>query len=196
MTPPDIAITASKQAGYDAHEIVRLIDVLRAGNDDAIFLGINRAKAAPTAITVQGALFTRLHLVVCRHFTPPRKGDYSAATAFDILEDQAVVEKLAVLGIRLEQVKGWRLIWKVWNRNPLVQKMMHLRNKELAHVSFLNPDIPKPMISEMFDFSEETARQLFQLAKTMRCESTDMEFERKEQKKSAEAFWGVWKTPT
>jgi len=196
MTSAEIAIVAAKQAGYDAHEIVRLIDVLRAGNDDEIFPGINRAKAAPTAITVQGALFTRLHLVVCRHFAPPRKGDYSAATAFDILEDQAVVNKLAPTGVRPEQVKEWRLIWEVWSRNPLVQKMMHLRNKELAHVSFLNPDIPKPMISELFEFSEETARQLFQLAKTLHCGSTDFDFERKEQKKSAEAFWGVWKTPT
>src|SRR5258708_8889460 len=65
MNPAEIAIIAAKQAGYDAHEIVRLIDVLRAGNDDEIFPGINRANAAPTAITVHGALFTRLPLVVC-----------------------------------------------------------------------------------------------------------------------------------
>jgi hypothetical protein len=188
MTPAELVIIAAKQAGYDAH-----IDVLRAGNDKEIFPEINRRKAAPTAITVQGALFTRLHLVVCRHLSPPRKGDYSAATAFDLLADDALVDELKTAGVRPEQVKEWRLIWEVWNRNPRKEKIIHLRNKELAHLSFLDPSIPKPLINELFDFSEEAARELYQLAKTLKCDQADMEFERKEQKKSAEAFWGVWK---
>ncbi|MGY4509589.1 hypothetical protein [Bradyrhizobium sp. USDA 3650] len=130
MKPVEIAVIAAKQAGYDAHELVRIIDVLRAGNQKEIFPEINRRGAAPTAITVQGALFTRLHLVVCRHLGTPRKGDYSAATAFDILKDEALVNELVPSGVRPEQVKDWRLIWEVWNRNPRVKKIMHLRNKE------------------------------------------------------------------
>ena len=137
MSPAEIAIVAAKQAGYDAHEIVRLVDVLRAGNDKEIFPEINRRKAAPTAITVQGALFTRLHLVVCRHFSPPRNGDYSAATAFELLADEIVLEELSATGVRPEEVRNWRLIWEVWQRSPQLKQVIHLRNKELAHLSFI-----------------------------------------------------------
>jgi hypothetical protein len=45
----------------------------------------------------------------------------------------------------------------------------------------------------MFDAAQTTAMLLDTLAQALGCASTDMEFERKEQRKSAEAFWGIWK---
>jgi hypothetical protein len=95
--------------------------------------------------------------------------------------------------VRPEEVREWRLIWEVWNRNPALKQVIHLRNKEIAHLSFLDPNIPKPLISQLFDISEETARELYQLARVLRCNQTDMDFDRNEQRKSAEAFWGIWK---
>ena len=47
----------------------------------------------------------------------------------------------------------------------------------------------------MFDVGEVTAMLLDELARAVGTAPTDLIFERKEQKKSAEAFWGIWKPP-
>jgi hypothetical protein len=109
MTPIEHLTTATKQACYDANEIARLIDILRAGNDKDVFPEINRRKAAPTAIQIQNALFTRLHLVVCRHYGPVRDDDYSAGTAFKYLQDPSVMDELVRTGSRRELLKDWCL---------------------------------------------------------------------------------------
>jgi hypothetical protein len=193
MTPIEIVIIAGKQASYDANEIVRLIDVLRAGNDKEIFPEINRRKASPTAITVQNALFTRLHTVVCRHYGPVRDGDYSAATAFKLLDDANNVEQASEDGGNKEQIKNWRLMWEVFSRDPKLKAYVHIRNKDVAHLAFKDPNIQPPIIREMFDVAQTTAMLLDKLAQALGCTTTDMEFERKEQRKSAEAFWGIWR---
>jgi HEPN superfamily AbiU2-like protein len=145
MTPIEIVIIAGKQASYDANEIVRLIDVLRAGNDKEIFPEINRRKAAPTAITVQNALFTRLHTVVCRHYGPVRDGDYSAGTAFKLLDDASIVEQANQEDGNKDQIKNWRLMWDVYSRDPKLKAYIHIRNKEVAHLAFKDPSItPSP----------------------------------------------------
>jgi hypothetical protein len=194
MTPIEIVIIAAKQASYDANEIVRLIDVLRAGNDKDIFPEINRRKAAPTAITVQNALFTRLHTVVCRHYGPVRDGDYSAGTAFKLLDDADILEQIIHDGGNRDQIKDWRLMWEVYSRDPKLKAYIHIRNKDVAHLAFKDPNIQPPIIREMFDAAQTTAMLLDRLALTLGCTITDVEFERKEQRKSAEAFWGIWKT--
>lgn len=193
MTPIEHLTTATKQACYDANEIVRLIDILRAGNDKEVFPGINRRKAAPTAIQIQNALFTRLHLVVCRHYGPVRDDDYSAGTAFKYLQDASVVDELVRTGSKRELIKDWCLKWEVYSRDPKLQAYIHIRNKDVAHLAFKNPNIILPVIKEMFDVGEVTAMLLDELARAVGTAPTNMEFERKEQKKSAEAFWGIWK---
>jgi hypothetical protein len=194
MTPVEHLTTAAKQACYDANEIVRLIDVLRAGNDKEIFPEINRRKAAPTAIQILNALFTRLHLVVCRHYGPVRDDDYSAGTAFKYLSDPVVVDELVRTGSRREILNDWRLKWEVYGRDPKLKAYIHIRNKEVAHLAFKNPNIQPPIIKEMFDAGETTAMLLDELARAVGCSRVTLEFERKEQKKSAEAFWGIWKS--
>ena len=193
MTPIEIVIIAGKQASYDANEIVRLIDVLRAGNDKEIFPEINRRKAAPTAITIQNALFTRLHTIVCRHYGPVRAGDYSAGTAFKLLDDPNIVDQAIDDGGNRGQIKDWRLMWGVYGRDPKLQAYIHIRNKDVAHLAFRDPTIQPPIIREMFDAAQTTAMLLDNLAQALGCTTTDMEFERKEQRKSADAFWGIWK---
>jgi len=193
MTPIEHLTTATKQACYDANEIVRLIDILRAGNNSDIFPEINRRKAAPTAIQIQNALFTRLHMVVCRHYGPVRDDDYSAGTAFKYLSDPNVVDELVRTGSRRELLSDWRLKWEVYGRDPKLQAYIHIRNKDVAHLAFRNPNIVLPVIREMFDAGEVTAMLLDELARAVGTANTDMTVERKEQKKSAVAFWGIWK---
>jgi hypothetical protein len=84
-------------------------------------------------------------------------------------------------------------MWDVYSRDPELKAYIHLRNKEVAHLAFKDPNIQGPIIREMFDAAQTTAMLLDTLAKALGCSATDMEFERAEQRKSAEAFWGVWK---
>ena len=193
MTPIEHLTTATKQACYDANEIVRLIDILRAGNDKEVFPEINRRKAAPTAIQIQNALFTRLHLVVCRHYGPVRDDDYSAGAAFKYLQDTALLDELVRTGSTLQMLKDWCLKYEVYGRDPKLNAYIHIRNKDVAHLAFKNPNIILPVIKEMFDVGEVTAMLLDELARAVGTAPTDIAFERKEQKKSAEAFWGIWK---
>jgi hypothetical protein len=193
MDPEFIVVRAATQAFFDANEIVRLIDILRAGNNPDVFPEINRRKAGPTAITIQLSLFTRLHMVVCRHYTPTRKGDFSARAAFEHLEDQDVYKKVVDVGADKKLLDDVRLMWSVYSQDPNIAAYIHLRNKFVAHLSDENPDIPKPLVREIFGIGETSARLFDQLARAVHATTTDFEFERTEQRKSAEAFWGIWK---
>jgi hypothetical protein len=194
LTAIEIVIIAAKQASYDANEIVRLIDVLKSWQRQRHFPRDKPAQSSPTAITVQNALFTRLHTVVCRHFGPVRDGDYSAGTAFKLLDDADILEQVIRDGGNRDQIKDWRLMWEVYSRDPKLKAYIHIRNKDVAHLAFKDPNIQPPIIREMFDAAQTTAMLLDKLALALGCTITDIEFERKEQRKSAEAFWGIWKT--
>ena len=84
-------------------------------------------------------------------------------------------------------------MWEVYSRDPKLQPYIHTRNKDVAHLAFKDQNIQPPIISEIFGAAETAARLLDELARTLRWNNTDMEYERKEQSKSAAAFWGIWK---
>jgi hypothetical protein len=193
VTPAHTVIRAATQTFFDGNEIVRLIDILRAGNQPSIFPEINRRRTAPTVITIQNALFTRLHLVVCRHYSPTRKGDFSARAAFELLKDPDVFNQILKVGANRPLLEEAQLIWEVYSKDAKLQSYIHLRNKFIAHLSDEDPTIKKPLISEVFGIAETTARLFDQLARAVHCETTSFEFERAEQRKSADAFWSIWK---
>lgn len=194
MSDSHTVIRAATQAFYDANEIVRIIDLLRVGNDPAIIEEINRRHAAPTAKTIQLSLFTRLHMVVCRHYGPVRKGDYSARAAFELLDKPEVLKSILEIGVDEPLLKDARIIWPVWSRDPNLRAYMHLRNKFVAHLSDEDPSVKVPLIKEIFSIGGTSARLFDQLARAIHCTTTNFEFERKQQHKSALAFWSIWKT--
>lgn len=193
MDPEFIVIRAATQAFFDANEIVRLIDILRAGNQPEVFPEINRRKAAPTVMSIQTALFTRMHMVVCRHYGPVRKGDYSARAAFNELDKADVYQDIVRIGADSKLLDEVRLMWSICSKDQNIAAYIHLRNKFVAHLSDEDPSIRKPVIREIFGIGETSARLFDQLARAVHATTTDFEFERKEQLKSAEAFWGIWK---
>jgi hypothetical protein len=193
VTPAHTVIRAATQAFFDGNEIVRLIDILRAGNQPSIFAEINRRRAVPTVITIQNALFTRLHMVVCRHFGPTRNGDFSAKAAFELLKDPKVFNQILEIGANRVLLEGAQLIWKAHSKDPKLQSYIHLRNKFIAHLSDEDPAIEKPLIRDIFGIAETAARLFDQLARAVHRETPNFEFERAEQHKSAEAFWSIWK---
>jgi AbiU2 len=193
VMPAHTVIRAATQAFFDGNEIVRLIDILRAGNQPSIFAEVNNRKAGPTAITIQNALFTRLHIVVCRHYGRTRKGDFSARTAFELLKDPDVFNQILEVGGNSAMLGEAQLIWKVYSKDAKLQSYIHLRNKFIAHLSDEDPAIAKPVISDIFGIAETTALLFDLLARGVHCETTSFEFERAEQRKSADAFWSIWK---
>jgi hypothetical protein len=135
MTPAHAVVRAATQAFFDANEIVRLIDILRAGNQPSIFAEINHREAAATVYTIQNSLFTRLHTVVCRHYAPARKGDFSASAAFELLDDPEVLKEILRVGADKPLLEEVRLMWNVFSKDPSLQAYIHLRNKFIAHLS-------------------------------------------------------------
>ena len=65
----------------------------------------------------------------------------------------------------------------------------NIRNKDVAHLAFKDPNIGPPIIRKMFDAAQTTAMLLDKLAQALGCTGIDMEFERKEQHKCADTFW-------
>ena len=193
MDPEFIIVRAATQAFYDANEIVRLIDILRAGNNPDVFPEINRRKVGPTVITIQNSLFTRLHMVVCRHYMHVRSGDFSARAAFEALDDPDAYQKVIDVGADKKLLDEVRLMWRIYSKDPNIAAYIHLRNKFVAHLSDEDPSIKKPLVREIFEIAETSARLFDQLARAVHATTTDFEFERKEQLKSAQAFWGIWK---
>jgi len=147
---------------------------------------------APRVRPVPSAML-RMHTVVCRHYGPVRDNDYSAGIAFKLLEDPNILEQPAQDGGNLDQIKNWWLMWEVYSRDPKLRDYIHIRNKDVAHLAFKEPNIRPPIIREMFDAAQTTAMLLDKLAQALGCTAIDMEFERKEQRKSADAFWGIRK---
>jgi hypothetical protein len=58
----------AKKAFVDAVEILSLVAVLEAGNNNGSSEALNKAGAGRAAGHVQRALFTRLQVIVARHY--------------------------------------------------------------------------------------------------------------------------------
>jgi hypothetical protein len=107
--------------------------------------------------------------------------------AFTLLEEPNIMEQAAQEGGNIDQIKSWRSMWEVYSRDPKLRGYIHIRNKDVAHLAFKDPNIRPPIIQEMFDAAQTTAMLLDKLAQALGCTIIDMEFERNEQRKSADA---------
>ena len=67
-----------------------LIEVLEAANGNGVSKSLNDAKAGRAATHIQRALFTRMHMIIARHYMPHRRDDLTAGRAFELLQDAKV----------------------------------------------------------------------------------------------------------
>ena len=180
------------QAMTDAIEIRALIETVEAGNNKEITAAINKAKAGRAADHVQRSLFTRMHLIVARHYFPPRDGDLHAKRAFELLKDGTIRDEVADIPELQKELKIAEKLWEKCNKSELLEPFMHFRNKQLAHWAELDHEVPIPLYKEVFDFSRMTAAMLAQLMRATGIAMVSLESQIPAYTESAANFWKPW----
>jgi len=87
MPEGDTVRAIARNCFTDAVEALSIIEVLEAANGNGVSKSLNEAKAGRAAAHIQRALFSRMHIIVSRHFLPARKDDLTAMRAFELLAD-------------------------------------------------------------------------------------------------------------
>jgi HEPN superfamily AbiU2-like protein len=183
----------AKTAFIDAAEILSIVEVLTAANKNGVTEKLNAAGAGRAAGHIQRALFTRLHIIVARHYTPLHKDDICAGQAFKLLKDDKLREEVAAndIGNRLAAAID---AWAACNADERLKAYMHVRHKMLAHLATPDPDIPIPMYDEVLAIAKNTAACINHLANGVGIISLEIETQIPAQKESALAFWAPWKS--
>jgi hypothetical protein len=187
-TVREIAATAFT----DAVEMLSILEVLNAGNKNGVTENLNAAGAGRAAGHIQRALFTRLHIIVARHYMPLHKDDICAGQAFKLLRNEKLRDELAAndLDGRIASAVD---AWSACNADERLKAYMHVRHKMLAHLATPDPDIPIPMYDEVLAIARNTAACINHLANGVGVIGLEIETQIPAQKKSAEAFWAPWK---
>jgi AbiU2 len=182
----------AKTAFIDAVEILSIIEVLTASNKNGVTEKLNAAGAGRAAGHIQRALFTRLHIIVARHYTPLHKDDICAGQAFKLLRNEKLRDELAAndLGGRLGSAVD---AWAACNADERLKAYMHVRHKMLAHLATPDPDIPIPMYDDVLAIARNTAGCINHLANGLGVVGLEIETQIPAQKESADAFWVPWK---
>jgi hypothetical protein len=153
------------------------------------YKALNDAKAGRAAAHIQRALFTRMHIIISRHFQPIHSDDLTANRAFKLLKDAKV--RAAAVSDEASMAEA-EAQWKACNEDASLDAYIHLRHKFLAHLAEPKPGIPIPMYKEVFDIARNTAKCFGELAKGTGIVELEIETQIPAQKESAAAFWKPW----
>lgn len=188
QTVRDIA----KNCFVDAVEILSLIEVLEAANGNGTSEKLNAGGAGRAAAHIQRALFTRLHIIVSRHYLLARANDLHAKKAFELLEN-ADVRAGVTSPEREARLAQAEASWKNCLNDSRIEAYIHLRNKFIAHLSKPTEGQPIPMYGEVLEIARNTARCFNDLANGAGIVSLEIDTQIPAQKEAAEAFWKPWK---
>jgi hypothetical protein len=183
----------SASAFTDSIESLALIEILEAANGNGIHVEINKAGAGFAANEVKMSLFTRIHILISRAYSKnSRERDLNAEQAMNLLKEESVFEEVQngkhSRGLLEEAME-------MWNRNRgnhLYQRFMEFRDTQLVHFSERNPDIPTPLVKDIFDFTRLTTTALERLANGTGVVGLTLESQIPGHRKSAELFWKPW----
>jgi hypothetical protein len=193
MFKQQIVREIAKMAFVDAVEILSIIEVLEAANGNGVSQALNEKGAGRAASHIQRALFTRLHIIVARHYLPARKDDLHAARAFELLKNSDV--RAGVTSdereARLAQAEA---DWEKCCADERLDSYLHLRHKFLAHLAKPKEGVPVPMYGEVLEIARNTANCFNNLANGTGIVTLEVETQITAQKESAAAFWAPWRT--
>jgi hypothetical protein len=187
-TVREIAATAFT----DAVEMLSIIEVLNASNNNGVSGKLNAAGAGRAAGHIQRAMFTRLHIIVARHYTPLHKDDICAGQAFKLLRNENLRNELAANDLDGRIASAFDA-WTACNADERLKAYMHVRHKMLAHLATPDPDIPIPMYDEVLAIARNTASCINHLANGVGIIRMEIETQIPLQRESADAFWAPWK---
>jgi AbiU2 len=196
MSAKDIIETKLKpiaENGWaDAIEILQLIALMKAQNNNSVNKGLSRAGAGRAAIVTRNAFIARLTLLIARCYARPKGGDLHTRAAFDLIaKDERVREELQRRQ-RTLTLKEAQASWSLCRGDHRLPRIKHFRDKYTAHLSEPDVDIPLPKYDELFPFAIETAKVMGTLAQVVGANAGRLDDWDAEITDSAEAFWRPW----
>jgi hypothetical protein len=153
--------------------------------------GVNAAGVHLAAALIRDAVFTRFHVLVARAFSRSRDGDLHARRAFDLLKDPLVRDEVAKLG-DAAALKEAEARWQRVCGDHRLEAFLHYRDKVLAHLGKIDPDIRMPMFIDTFELTRLTAGALEKLARAAGIVTLDLESQLPAYRASAREFWAPW----
>ncbi len=181
--------------GYEeAIEMLACIEVLEAGNEKQVLAGLKDQQALRAIGIIRTALFGHLLMLSMRPFDPVKKGDQHLAVAFELLKNEDIRDAVGQSGSPEDLDEAIRLFADLV-RDQRKEKLRHTRNKELAHLSARDPNIPKPLIGETFAFVRDVARIEEKLASGTGACSIELRYQLSAYTEGSKAFWAPWRQP-
>lgn len=151
QTKKALVIEVAKQVfltAIDNHACVALIET---GNNESVWRKLTRQGADRAAKIIRVSLFMRLVIQTMREFAPVRPNDYHLRVGIDLLQEQPILDYFSSRGCAAnlqDAINSFKLL----ESDERLKRLMHMRNKNAAHLSATNPNIPKPQILDVETF--------------------------------------------
>ena len=129
------------RAMVDAVEVCGIIAVIEASNDKKVISQINAAAAGRAAGHIQRSLFTRMHIVVARAYSPTRKGDLHVRHAFEMLRNKKIRNWFINSDKSEELLLRAEALWDASCGSDIYEPFIQYRHKQLAHLAELDPEV-------------------------------------------------------
>jgi hypothetical protein len=191
MTPVDQIQKIARRGYNDAITALASVEILEAGNTPQVIAALSRRPAGSSLKIIRFALFSNLVLMVCRFFDPIRNGDQHLRVAVNLLQDPATRAAVGKKGNPVELEQAISLYAKA-DADPRQIHVRHVRNKELAHLSDRNPDIPRPLVIETFSFARDVAQIAEAMAFGAGVASVRLEAQLRVHRVGSAELWQPW----
>jgi hypothetical protein len=147
MTTP-LAKQVAEAAYFAAAEFLSCVEILHAGNVQAVTKEIEKRNCGMAFDLVKKAMFARVLFGVMIPFDPVRKGDYHLRAGIDLLRNKAA-------GVIGDQEKADEALsrFDVLEKDPSFERLRQIRNKEGSHLSKLDDKIERAIIGELLTFA-------------------------------------------
>lgn len=180
----------------DAVNCKAMIANLEAANAPTVPASINERGAALAALLIRDCLATRLLLIVCRAYAPVQKGrDKNLRAAIGILRGEHGLGAVKSHPHWREEV-GQHLQFALdrfdeLRSDPRLERLKHVRDKSLAHLGRIDPNLPAPSYADMFSFTNDTCAVWEALALGTEVIFIRVADQVAEHEKHANAFWSA-----
>jgi hypothetical protein len=189
MTVQKVRDIAS-MAFQDAIEIRAIIETLETGNTPSAIAAVNAAGTDRVAQCVYRSLWRSLLMIVARAYARTREGDEHARRAFDLLEEPTVragvVKGIGDVAALTEAMR----LWQKCRADHRLESVLTFRDKQVAHLSAWNAEIPRPIINDIFAVSYATATAFEKLAQGAGVVTLSLDSQLVGYREQAERFWG------
>lgn len=181
------------EAYDDAIVCLSSIEIVERWNVPAVRLAILNSGAELAAQTLLDACLFRTHILIARAFPETRRGDRHLRVAIDFLDEPGRFDEVEAVE-QSRQLRKAVSAFRALEKEPHLERLMHIRHKLLAHWAKADPERAKILYRELFSLARRTANIIDDLAAGSGTGLPPLSYELNERREAADAFWHVWKS--